>query len=322
MTQRELCRQTPDCIGAKLLITSTALRAYRNRHLGTLLRCCETWKPIEDCFDTLSFECFDFQRLSHIFVSLTRENLATRETEVSSLPCTQTEKDIALARCRNSQRAWRNKKPVLPLSAVNDEEGLTLENEDESGRRLCEYWGNIFQARQEGPRHLHQEEILRFVQQAPDDINWTPDQVEFDDLFASKKDSAPGPDGIPYGIYRCAGGLGSKFLFHAYQAVLEGRNIPTCFAERRTVFIPTTSDTDDLGRIIRSPDALPPLTLCNSDCKILTSAICRGLHWYTMRCIHTSQRCISSRQMTDNIFEIESTALPTLRVPHEIQVFF
>ena len=140
MTQRELPRQTPDCIGAKLLITSTALRAYRNRHLGTLTRCCEAWKPIEDCFGTLSFECLDFRRLSHIFASLTRENLATRETEVSSLRCTQTEKDISLARCRNSQRAWRNKKPVLTLSAVTDEEGHPLENEDESGRRLCEYW--------------------------------------------------------------------------------------------------------------------------------------------------------------------------------------
>ena len=28
-----------------------------------------------------------------------------------------------------------------------------------------------------------------------------------------------------------------------------------------------------------------------------------------MRCIHISQRCISSRQMTGNIFEIETTAL-------------
>ena len=37
--------------------------------------------------------------------------------------------------------------------------------------------------------------------------------------------------------------------------------------------------------------------------------ICRGVHWYTMRCIHPSQRCISSRQMTDNIFVIETTAL-------------
>ena len=84
ITKRELSRQTPDCTGAKLLITSTALRAYRNRHLGTLMRCCEAWKPIEDCFDTLSFECIDFQRLSQIFASLTRENLEARETEVSN----------------------------------------------------------------------------------------------------------------------------------------------------------------------------------------------------------------------------------------------
>ena len=33
-----------------------------------------------------------------------------------------------------------NKKPVLTLSAVTDEEDHSLENEDESGRRLCEYW--------------------------------------------------------------------------------------------------------------------------------------------------------------------------------------
>ena len=54
--------------------------------------------------------------------------------------------------------------------------------------------------------------------------------------------------------------------------------------ESRTVFIPKTSDIHDIGGIIRSLDALRPLTLCICDCKILTSAICRGLHWYTVRC--------------------------------------
>ena len=51
------------------------------------------------------------------------------------------------------------------------------------------------------------------------------------------------------------------------------------------------------------------MTLCNCDCKLHTYAICRGPQWYTLRCIHSSQRCISSRQMTDNIFEVETTAL-------------
>ena len=209
-TIRELLRKTPDSIGANVLIASTALRAYRNRHLGTLMRCCEAWKPVEDCFDTFSFECIDFPRISQIIANLTRENLSEREAEKTNLPWTHTEKDAAIARCRGGQRAWRNKKPVLSLSAVTDEEGHPLENEDESGRRLCGYWGTIFQARMEGPRHHQHEDILRYAQQALDDIRWTMDQAEFDDLLALKKDSAPGPDGIPNGAYRCAVWSGFK----------------------------------------------------------------------------------------------------------------
>ena len=109
-TVRELSRKTPDSMGAKLLIASTASRAFRNRHLGTLMRCCEAWKPVGKCFDPISFECVDFQRLSQIIANLARENLAEREAEITSLPWTQTEKDNALARCRVGHRAWRAKK--------------------------------------------------------------------------------------------------------------------------------------------------------------------------------------------------------------------
>ena len=76
-------------------------------------------------------------------------------------------------------------------------------------------------------------------------------------------------------------------------------------------FTPKTSEIDDNGKIIRSPDG-----------KLLTSAICRGLHWYTKQCIHPSQRCISSSQMTYNIFEIETTALAHVAcAPQESGVF-
>ena len=135
------------------------------------------------------------------------------------------------------------------------------------------------------------------------------DRNEFDELMATKKESAPGLDGIPYSLCRCAGGLGSQFLFNACKHVLEGGTIPALFAENRTVFLPKYSDVDNNGRIVKSPGALRTLTLCNCDCKILTTAICRILQWYNMRCFHPSQRRISARQMTDNIFEIETTAL-------------
>ena len=77
--------------------------------------------------------------------------------------------------------------------------------------------------------------------------------------MAAKKDSAPGPDGISIESSAGAGGLGSQFLFNAYKHVLEGDSIPARFAESRTVFIPMSSDVDNNGRIVRSPEALRPV---------------------------------------------------------------
>ena len=196
----------------------------------------------------------------------------------------QTEKDIALARSRSGQRAWRTKNLcfvfVLLQMKRNIHWNMLMSLEENFGLLLSHFPGTR-RRRETSPTCF-----FRYVHRALDDINWTVDKTEFDDLLALKKDSAPGPVGITYGAYSCAGGLGSKFLFYAYKALLEGSGIFDCFAESRTVFIPKTFDIDDFGRIIRSPDALRPLTLCNCDCKLFTSAICRGLHWYTMRCIH------------------------------------
>ena len=79
--------------------------------------------------------------------------------------------------------------------------------------------------------------------------------------------------------------------------VLEGGASLALFAESRTVFIPKSSDVDNNGHVVRSPEALRPLTLCN--CARFSP---RGLQWYTTICVHPWQ-------MTDNIFEIETAAL-------------
>ena len=56
--------------------------------------------------------------------------------------------------------------------------------------------------------------------------------------WLQRKESAPGPDGVPYSLHRCAGGLGTQFLYNAYKHVLEGGAILALFAANRTVFIP------------------------------------------------------------------------------------
>ena len=119
---------------------------------------------------------------------------------------------------------------MLCLHAVTDEDGHPLENENESGRRLRDYWCTIFQARAEGPRHHQYDNILRYVQKAPDDIRWVIDKNEFDELMASKNESAPAPDGIPYSFVKCAGGWVRGFCFartnRCWRAVLFLRMLP------------------------------------------------------------------------------------------------
>ena len=154
---------------------------------------------------------------------------------------------------------------MLCLHAVTDQEGHPLE--DESGMFSCTQWCKIFESRTEGEQHPAHETILEFC------TKWTIDKQEFDEMIVTQEESAPGPDGIPYGIYRCAGGLGSSFLNDAYKCVLEGG--PTHFAASTTV--------NDNGLIVRSPDALRPLTLCNCECKIIHHGDllrpAKVLHW-------------------------------------------
>ena len=190
------------------------------------MRCCEAREPVGKCFDPISFECIDFHGLSQISASFTRENLAERE--IGNLTRTQTEKDSALVKCRLGLRAWRAKKPMLALPMKTAIPWKTTMNQAGDYVSI----GTIFQARDEGQRHHHFENILRYVQKAPDEIRRETDRNEFDELMATKKESAPGPDGISYSLCRCAGGLGSQFLFNAYKHILESGTIPALFAEQ------------------------------------------------------------------------------------------
>ena len=128
-----------------------------------------------------------------------------------------------------------------------------------------------------------------------------------------KKESVPGFDGISWSFCRCAGGFGSQFLFNADKHVLEGGTILALFAESRNVFIPKSSDENNNGIIVRSPEAPRSLTLCKCDFKKVATAICRDFNWYTGKCVHFSQRCIPSKQMMDNIFQIEMLPMPMWR---------
>ena len=101
------------------------------------MHCYEAWELVGKCFEQCFFQTIDFRGLSQTLASLMRERIAERAAEICNLLWTRAEKDNALTKGRLGLRAWRSQKPVLCLHAVTDEDGHPLEDEDESGRRLC-----------------------------------------------------------------------------------------------------------------------------------------------------------------------------------------
>ena len=85
-TVHELLRKTLSSQGAKLLTGPIALRACRNRHLGTLMHCCETWEPVGNALiNALSTP-------DHCEPHALKGSQKERQAEISNLPWTQTEK--------------------------------------------------------------------------------------------------------------------------------------------------------------------------------------------------------------------------------------
>ena len=135
------------------------------------------------------------------------------------------------------------------------------------------------------------EMMLSFAQPAPHDKNWADGSVEFEKLLASQRESAPGPDGVPYSVHH----YWSQILFFAaHHAILQGTDLPEGFGASRTFFFsPKSSEVNAQGLRTRSPESLRPLASSNFDCKMPTAATCSGLRRYPIECVHPSHRCVT-----------------------------
>ena len=133
--------------------------------------------------------------------------------------------------------------------------------------------------------------ILRHVKPAPEGIVWdVSKERNFEELLATNRESAPGPDRLPCSTCRHAGGIGTRFLFEAYQHLFRGGHPPTGFPASRTVLIWKSRDVDEAAQLLRAPHALRPSRCAIAIAKIITTAMCAGLRKYVQECIHQSQR--------------------------------
>eukprot|EP00959_Pyramimonas_sp_CCMP1952_P382986 8024854-Pyramimonas_sp.AAC.1 len=135
---------------------------------------------------------------------------------------------------------------------------------------------------------------------------WILTEDWFYSILTAKKDTTPGPDGIPYSSWRASGDIGKKVLYDLYLHLMQLGTLPGSFNECTAAFLPKGSA--QLGHeSARQPASTRPLSLSNCDNKLLSSAIAVPISKVAEDKVDKAQRgFIKGRQMLDNIVEVDS----------------
>jgi hypothetical protein len=168
---------------------------------------------------------------------------------------------------------WRSHRRRISLVAVINDDGVPLESPEAAADLLAGHWGLVFAAKSiEADAALA---IMQFTQVVPPGLSWAIDREGFHEVMAKPRDSAPGPDGIPFGAWRAAGPAFYDIMFSAFSSFMSGALLPDGFNECNLAFIPKGDDPHD-ALVARTPATTRPISLSNTDNKYFALAFNRA----------------------------------------------
>ena len=181
-------------------------------------------------------------------------------------------------------------KPGNPPTSDPSEMGLIARN----------FWSKVWNKRPDAETPS-QEEISLYLQDYPGSISTAPKISDIDDIdsIISTNDSAPGPDGIPFAIYRLFSEEIGPVLHDCLLQIAEDEGCPDGFNWGNLHLIPkNNSDVISSTR---------PISVTNTDNRIIASAIAHSLHGCLDEVISTNQKgFVPGRHGSDHIRRLNS----------------
>ena len=135
---------------------------------------------------------------------------------------------------------------------------------------------------------------------------WNPEAVLTAVKYAGH--SAPGPDGIPYSAYSCSP-LAQAILQEAATYVVQhdtADRIPDDFNHSRLICLPKKpAGTTPEGEEYCTPDCTRPLSIVNTDNRLIAAAVKINLHDHLEAWISAAQQgFLNGRSMNLNILQV------------------
>jgi hypothetical protein len=176
------------------------------------------------------------------------------------------------------------------------------------GTLLVDHWKSVFAEKPCCP--TAQATLLEHCVLAPTVKTWVLEKEDFLHILHRARDSAPGPDGLPYSAWSGASRHVQDDLYTMYTDIMNGSELPPGFNRCFLACIPKGDAPGDHIGVARTPDSTRPIAMSNAVAKLMAMAINRALAPAASQTILDRQRgFVRGRSITDNILETESMAI-------------
>lgn len=249
----------------------------------------------------------ELRELLHVHSTKVIENLAKEQdddndTDGSNTPANGAQNGRQDHRLSLWANLWRQAEKRSGLTAVLDEDGTPID--DENGlNKLLEHWADVFDETS-FDQALAQDILMQHAVKFPK-IHWHLTLQQFHDIIMTRKDSACGPDGVPYSAYKAAGQVVWCILYRCYCDWIQGRPLPSHFNDSWLWLLPKGNDSSIPGA--RHPKNTRPLSGTDCSAKLLPTALSQVMHEPMNRwCHEVQQGFICGRHMEKNIIHGEN----------------
>ena len=203
---------------------------------------------------------------------------------------------------------------LLPATTANPT-GILLRDPTLQNNALIAHWSKVFC----DVPHFPEEKAKNISDKFGIDLKGIdlvlPSSECIQKFLRRAKNSAPGPDGLPYAAWLACGDSGASTLHGILLDVCDGRIPATSFNDTNIVFLPK-SDVCCPGGLIAAPGATRPLGLKNTDNKAIAATLASALaSAISATASPVQQGFVRGRRFTDNIIEVDWAARRALEIP-------
>lgn len=305
-----------EAVEEQIPIITSYLRAFQDQDREQLLKCEQTCPLLTDI--SLLADCprtvqNNLATIKDKLGSLYRTSINSRIEELRSLKETLPEYEYK-AKKDSIFRALGKLCPGnnASLTAVKETgSNKLLTSTPDIAKALTNHWQKVFSNRHTDPslRKKWLENLTPFPE-----ANWELSFEEWNKLFQSLCESAPGPDGIPFGAYKKLASLAIPYFQSVFASLLDVDSLWTPPEDFNFAFlycIPKKADFNipDVGDVY-SCGSTRPISVVNTDNRILANAINVCFSKAAAKWVSPYQRgFVNGRYMLQNVLEIDFHSL-------------